>query len=188
MNCKHCQKLLHEYVDEALPPRIRISVEEHLHGCDDCRTALAEEQDFSKSMSELLNLRADSLTLGPDIQRNVLQALESGAPSPKTRKSYRRVLLRPAWGLAAAACLLVAAIVALQNHNPQPVRPAPPAVDHPKSYIMCMATIYADETKTDWIERRMIVETRNGAERYLRIVARKPAKEKQMDPEREEES
>jgi len=119
----------------------------------------------------------------------MVKALESGAPSPKTHRNYRRVLLRPALALGAAACLLFAAIIAPHNHKPAPVRTAQPVAVRPKSYIMCMATTYADETKTDWIERRMIVVTRNGREGYLNIIARKPSKpDEAKQNEKEEKS
>ncbi|NQT85068.1 zf-HC2 domain-containing protein [bacterium] len=189
MNCKHCQKLFHQYLDEALPSSIRTSVEEHLQTCRDCRQALVQQRNFSTSISQLLARHTDSLTVRPDIQRNVLRALESAAPSPKTRIYPKRVFVRPAIALTAATFLTVAAILALHNHKPQPVRPAQPVVRHPKSYIMCMATTYADETKTDWIERRMIVVTRNGGEGYLNIIARKPSKpDEAKQNEKEEKS
>ena len=183
MNCNHCQKLLHQYLDESLSSEKRASVEEHLRSCDDCRQALLKERDFSKSVRELLERRTDRLTLQPDIQRDVLKALESGAASPKTHKNYRRVLLRPALALGAAACVLVVAIAIFQNGKPPPTEPA---VQHRQSYIMCMATTYADEAKTDWIERHLIVEMRNGIEGYLKIIARKPPKETQTNQEEEQ--
>ncbi len=189
MNCKRCQNLLHEYLDESLPSRKRTSIEEHLQTCDDCRQALASEQDFARSLSGLFRRETDSLTLSPAIQHNVLEALHSGAPSPKTHKSCTSLLLRPALALAAAACLTVAAIIAFRGQKPQLVQQSTPAVPHPKSYIMCMATTYADDSKTDWIERRMIVVTRNGGEGYLNIIARKPSKPDQTNQnEREEKS
>lgn len=189
MNCKRCRKLLHEYLDESLPSRKRASLEEHLQTCDDCRQALTRQQDFSRSLSGLFRRETDSLTLSPAIQRNVLEALQSGAPSPKTHKSYRSVLLRPALALGAAACLLVAALIAFRGQKPELVQQSTPVVPHPKSYIMCMATTYTDDTKTDWIERRLIVVTRNGGEGYLNIIARKPSKPDQTNQnEREENS
>jgi len=183
MNCNHCQKLLHQYLDESLSSEKRASVEEHLQSCDGCREAVLKERGLAKSIRELLERRTDRLTLQRDIQRDVLKALESGAASPKTHKNYRRVLLRPALALGAIACLLVVAITLIQNHKPQHVKPV---MDHPRSYIMCMATTYADEAKTDWIERHLIVEMRNGIEGYLKIIARKPPKETQTNQEEEE--
>jgi len=188
MNCNRCQKLFDEYLDQTLPLKIRTSVEHHLQSCDDCRQALVQQRNFSMSLSQLLSRHTDSLRLRRDLHRNIVQALESGAPSPKTRKSYRRVLLRPALALGAAACLLVVAILALHNHKPQPLQPARPVVHRPKSYIMCMATVYADASKTDWIERRMIVRTRNGGEGYLNIIASKPSKPDQTKQNEKEKN
>lgn len=188
MKCNHCQKLLHEYLDQTLPPKIRTSVEQHLQSCDACRQALLQERNFSSSISQLLTRHTDSLTLEPDMQRNILEALESGAPSPKIRIFPKRVFVRPALALTTLACLLLAVIVALHNHKPQPTQTVPPVVRRPKSYIMCMATIYTDETKTDWIERRLIVATRNGGEGYLKIIARKPPKMNQTDQNEKEEN
>jgi hypothetical protein len=183
MNCKRCQKLFHEYLDESLASRRRTVIEEHLRTCEGCREALSRERSLSTSMSELLSRYVGGLKLRPGIQHDVVKALESGAPSPKTRRNYRRVLLRPAVALGAAACVLAVAIAVFQNGKPPPPQSA---VHHPQSYIMCMATTYADEAKTDWIERRMIVEMRNGIEGYLKIVARKPPKETQTNQEEEQ--
>jgi hypothetical protein len=178
--------LLHEYLDDALSFRLRASVEEHLRICDECGEALAQERDFSRAVSGLLRRKAESLRLSRDVRRRVMEALESGAPSPKIRRRYKRVLVRPVLAVAAAACLLVAAVALFRQHEPPPVRAAKPIADHPKSYIMCMATRYAEGSETDWIERRMIVRIRNGREGYLEITARKAPKEKQANEEKEE--
>jgi anti-sigma factor RsiW len=173
MNCKRCQKLLYEFLDGALSSTARASVEAHLETCDACRQALVQEQLLSRSVPELVRRETASLSVRPNVQRKILEALESGARLPRIRLRLARLLLRPALALGTAACLLVAAILAVKKPEPET---APPAAQHVKSYIMCMATTYTDETKTDWIERRLIVETRNGGEGYLRIIARKTPK------------
>ncbi len=173
MNCKRCQKLLYEFLDGALSSRARASVEAHLQSCDACRQALVQEQLLSRSVPELLRRETASLSVRPNVHRKVLEALDSGARLQRIRLRLARLLLRPGIALGTAACLLVAAILSVKKPEPQPTRPVAP---HLKSFIMCMATTYADDTKTDWIERRLIVETRNGGDGYLKIIARKTPK------------
>jgi len=173
MNCKRCQRLLYEFLDEALSSRGKASVEAHLETCDACRQALVQEQLLSRSVSELVRRETASLGVRPNVQRRILEALDSGAPSPRIRPPLAHLLLRPALSLGTAACLLVAAILSVKKPEVQPTRLVAP---HIKSFIMCLATTYTDETKTDWIERRMIVKTRNGGEGYLKIIARKTPK------------
>ncbi len=188
MNCKRFQKILHEYLDESLPPRVRVRLEDHLRSCEGCRQALDRERYFSTSISQLVSHSTASLKLRPDIQRNVLEAMESGTSPLKTAPFRRNVLFRLALAAGGAACLLIGAVVVLHLHKRQPVQTVEPRVDHPAFYIMCMATTYADETKTDWVERCLIVSTRNGGEGYLKITARKPRKNDQTSEENEEES
>ena len=189
MNCKRCRKLIHEYRDDALPSGLRSSVEHHLGSCDDCREALTAERAFTRSANKLLRERVHSMTLHPDVARKVLTALESGAPSLRIRSHRRKVSWRPALALGVAAILVTVAFAILRNQQPpQPTRRAQPVPEHLQSYIMCMATTYADETKTDWIERRLIVEMKNGIDGYLKIIATKPPKPTQPKEEKEAES
>ncbi len=183
MNCKRCQKRIHEYLDEALPSKLRTSVGEHLAGCHVCREALDNERTLARSASELLSKRVHSMRLRPDLPRKVVTALESGAPAPRIRGYRRNVVLRPALALGVAAALVIGAFAILRDYQPPRIRSAQPVPEHPKSFVMCMGTTYADATKTDWTERRLIVEMRNGIDGYLEIIARKPAK----PTEREEE-
>lgn len=189
MNCKRCQKLIHEYLDDALPSGLRSSVERHLGGCDDCREALAAERAFTRSATELLRERVHSMELHPGVSHKVLTALESGSPSPRIRSHRRKVFLRPAMALGVAVVLVTVAFAIFRDHQPpQPLRRVQPVPEHLQSYIMCMATTYADETKTDWIERRLIVEMKNGIDGYLKIIARKPPKPTEPKEEKEAES
>ncbi len=189
MNCKRCQKLIHEYLDDALPSGLRFSVEQHLGSCDDCREALTAERAFSCSATKLLRERVQSITLHPDVPRKVLTALESGAPSPSVPSHRRKVLLRPALALGVAAVLVTIVFAIPRNHQPpQPIRRAKSVLEHPQSYIMCMATTYTDAAKTDWIERCLIVEMKNGVHGYLKIIATKPPKPTQPKEEKEAES
>lgn len=183
MNCKRCRKRIHEYLDDALPPRVRSSVEQHLGDCDHCRAALAQERQFSGSTADLLRERVHSLRLDPNVSPKIVTALKSGVSAPRIRGYRRNVVLRPALALGIVAALVIAAFAILTDHQPPPSRRAQPIPEHPKSFVMCMGTTYADETKTDWIERRLIVEMKNGIEGYLEVVAKKPAK----PTEREEE-
>lgn len=183
MNCKRCQKRIHEYLDDVLPPKLRSSVEEHLARCDDCRKALVGERAFTRSTTRLLREGVHSMSLDPEVSHRVVAALESEKPARWIPSDRRNVLLRPALALGAFAVLVIAAFAILRNGQPPAVRRAQPVPEHPKSFIMCMGTTYADAAKTDWIERRLIVEMKNGVDGYLEIIARKPAK----PTEREEE-
>ncbi len=173
MTCKSCQRLLYDYLDEALPAERRASMEQHLERCEGCREALGRERQLTSSMSALLRRETRSLTLRADTGREVERSLGSAVRAPEERASDRRRLLRPAVAVAAATCVVVGLVLALQREKPQPRQAAAP---HRTSFIMCMATVYADDTKTDWIERRLIVEEKNGVDRYLKIIARKPRK------------
>lgn len=188
MKCKSCQRLLYDYLDEALPAERRASMEQHLERCEGCRQALGEERALSSTMSASLRRETRSLTLRADIGREVERALASPIKAAPVRMPSRtRPLLRPAMVAAAVACLALVAVFVLQEKEPQPRRAAAPAAPHPTSFIMCMATVYADDTKTDWIERRLIVEEKNGVDRYLKIIARKPRKPEEPPNSEEEE-
>ena len=176
MKCKSCQRLFYEYLDEALPAKRRASVEQHLEKCEGCREMLTQERALSSTMSASLRRETRSLTLRPNVGKEVERALASPAQAAVKMPSRNRPLLRPAMVVAAVACLAVVAVLALQKKEPQPRGAAVAAAPHRTSFIMCMATVYADDAKTDWIERRLIVEEKNGVDRYLKIIARKPRK------------
>lgn len=183
MNCKRCQKRIHEYLDDVLPLKLRSSVEEHLAGCDDCRKALAGERAFTRSATRLLREGVHSMSLHPEVSRKVVAALESGAPASRIRGYRKNVVLRPALALGAFAVFVIASFAILRNGQPPAVRRARPVPEHTKSFIMCMGTTYADAAKTDWIERRLIVEMKNGIDGYLEIIAKKPAKPTEQEEE-----
>ncbi len=188
MNCNRFQKLLHEYLDETLSPRARSLIEKHLEGCEHCRNALALERNFAARVSEQLRRRASKVTLRRDIQQNVMAALESEVRLPEILGIGKRAFVRSALAVAATACLVVAAVFIFRKGGSPPGPPSRSGEHRPPSYAMCMATIYADESKTDWVERRLIVEMRNGGEGYLKIIARKPPKPDPTKKEKEEQS
>jgi hypothetical protein len=129
------------------------------------------------------------MTVHPDAVRKVLTALESGTFAPRIPSYRRNVLLRPALALGVAAVLVTVAFAILRNHQPpQPIRRAQSVPEHPQSYIMCMATTYTDAAKTDWVQRCLIVEMKNGVEGYLKIIATKPPKPTKPKQEKEAES
>jgi len=97
--CNH-ERLL-DYLYDELPAADRAAFERHLQECPPCRTELAE---LGGTRLALASWAPPDSELGFRIVRNE-------APAPK----QARWAFRPAWGLAAAAVLVLAAAAAISN-------------------------------------------------------------------------
>ena len=95
MQCEEVQKLLFEYLEGDLPDEARRQVEAHLAGCDSC-AQLAEE--YRRALAALGTLEKDV----PDFV----------TPAMKKIKNKRRFAFKRAWGLGAAAVIVLALGVA----------------------------------------------------------------------------
>lgn len=123
MNCRHFQKMLHEFVDGTLPVREREAADKHLAICDACRLTLRKEQEISQHLSALLRENTESLVLPPQFQRRVAMAIGSRGALPSGRELFVALLTRLAWPLAIAASVCMAAfltVVFLRGRNPSP--------------------------------------------------------------------
>ncbi len=53
MNCKNIIKELSNYLDEALDPPLKSSIENHLEGCEDCRIVVDTTQEHDSDFLQL---------------------------------------------------------------------------------------------------------------------------------------
>ena len=113
-----------------------------------------------KKLSEALHRRVDHLVLSADARNRVIDSACTGMP-PKTR--YWPGL---GWAAAAAACLLIAVLgfVRLRTSMPAALN----------SQIKCVSVVYADESRSIWLNRTVIVREVNGTESYIKVVAHNP--------------
>ena len=77
MNCNNFKLVLHEYLDETLRAEVQAAAREHLDQCSDCRRAVRREETFAKSIRHSLERAIAEVSLGPEMRRNILKALES---------------------------------------------------------------------------------------------------------------
>ena len=108
-----------------------------------------------KGLSEALRRRVDHLDLSAEVSDRILASAHPEMP-PKGR-------CRPSLALAAAACLLIAVLGVVR------LRTSTPAPHH--SRIKCVSVVYADESRSVWLKRTVIVREANGMESYIRVVA-----------------
>lgn len=95
------QERLLEYLYDELPAPARAEMEEHLHGCEACRTELA---GLGGARLALASWSPPERELGFRIVRN--------EQAPAKRRLFA---VNPAWGLAAAAVLVLSIGAALAN-------------------------------------------------------------------------
>ena len=81
------ESAIHDYLDEALDPRGRAEVEQHLAGCADCRQLVADLREISRAMSGL-ELREPPVRVWPRIERAI--KLESEASTQKSQNTQTK--------------------------------------------------------------------------------------------------
>jgi hypothetical protein len=95
MNCTSFKSLVHEYLDETLAPEALAAARQHLQNCADCRRVLEGERHLAQTMRQGFQTATAGLTLRPDLQRRVLQVLESEPrPSASDLVSWRAEVFR----------------------------------------------------------------------------------------------
>jgi len=75
MNCRLFVKLLDDYLDGTLPEAMKMPVDGHLEHCERCLAMLNGQRKLSTSMSGLLATTTGGLTLTPDVQQNIVDAM-----------------------------------------------------------------------------------------------------------------
>ena len=53
MTCEETTHLLSQFIDDVLPPSLRVTVDEHLDHCPVCRAHVAEYRSVSRSLRQL---------------------------------------------------------------------------------------------------------------------------------------
>lgn len=91
MNCRHFQDKLFEYVEGSLSAEEMAAAQQHLAGCTACRKPVRQEQKLAQALSDRLRQTGESLTLRPEIMRNVLAASRATRPA---RESFSILWMR----------------------------------------------------------------------------------------------
>ncbi len=120
-----------------------------------------ERPATQNKLAEALHRRVDHLVLS-DKARDTIRA---GTQQQVSSKAWYGPGL--AW---AATCLLIVVFGVIRLQTP------PPA--HSDAHIKCVVVMYADEARTNWSRRTIIVRKTNGTESYIKVVAQKPQQTK----------
>jgi len=112
MNCQEFSDRLYDYVDGTLRGDALASVREHLHYCGDCRRALLREQAIAQSISHALDRVTSSLSIHPEMLRNVLEAAEFEPIRPNILyRAWQWFILNPIRPVGAGATILAAILL-----------------------------------------------------------------------------
>lgn len=87
MNCRRFQEELFEYVEGTLSAGALAAAEKHLAECDACRQAVEKEKRLASVLSSRLRQSSRTLTLRPEIRRNILAASRQNGPAPTVAES-----------------------------------------------------------------------------------------------------
>jgi anti-sigma factor RsiW len=143
MNCEQFQDKLFEYVDGTLSASELDAAQKHLSGCSACRKPVQEEQRRAQALTGRLQQSGQSLTLRPEIVRNILAAARAARPA--ATESFTDLWMRwlrraaiPAAFLVIVACMLIRteiqAPVAIHVSTPTTINHQQPAVSIEMSY------------------------------------------------------
>ncbi len=147
MNCKQCQKRLHDYLDETLEADARAEVGEHLAACEACR----RELDALRKVAALVG----SLDEVPE-PSGFLVGVRARIDRPSAWERVRQLLtqpLRPGYSVAIPV-LIVAffAVFVVMNLPPKtPELAEKPTADSPEA---APTEIAYDMEKTTWHEEK----------------------------------
>lgn len=119
MRCDEARDLALLRASGELAAADRHDLEAHLHGCPDCRAAVAAEEETLRAYSRHRRRRA--------LPAGGREALLRAA-APETRQ--RRIVRLTGWALAAAAAVLLAVLLGLEISAP-PAGQTPPAAEQP---------------------------------------------------------
>lgn len=123
MNCRQFQDKLFEYVEGSLSGEELAEARQHRSLCNACHELVRKEVQRKDSLSARLRQDTKTLTLRPEIVRNILAA--SRAPRPVATESLAGLWIR--WlrlaAVPASLLLIVAGILAVRFFS-TPTRPA----------------------------------------------------------------
>lgn len=149
MNCRRFQDELLEHVEGTLSAGAQALAEQHLAGCIACRQAVEKEKRLARAMSSRLRQSSETLTLHPNIRRNILAASrrKTALPAPaepfaRLWRSWLRLAVVPASLLVVAACLLAIHFSGVPRHetisvptSPRISAPAPALANNPQPAV-----------------------------------------------------
>ena len=121
MNCRTCQRLIPEYVDDALRPGVRRRLERHVATCPACAGALACERTAPARFAEWLQPGLEERRLAPEARARLAAVARSSVSAPPAPVAW------PGWSrpLAAAAVLLILlGAIGICRHAPDRSRTA----------------------------------------------------------------
>ena len=110
MKCESVRHNLSAYLDGELEPSVRARIEQHLAGCEACRTELAQLKETVGLVASLPRVEAPEAFLEEINDRLAREALLA-QPRPRPTRRRRPGFLRTASSLAVAAMVLVVAYV-----------------------------------------------------------------------------
>lgn len=112
MNCRDFNDSLYEYLDKALSAEALQAAREHLSNCPTCQATLAREQAVAQCLQHSMNAATSGLSLRPSVRRAVQEAVRVETAHTGSFMALwqwcRAVPMRPVWGCAAFALVLVA--------------------------------------------------------------------------------
>jgi hypothetical protein len=166
VNCQKCHKLIYEYIDKTLPPKIEMKMDDHFQSCQDCREKLAQERHLAESMKSLFDL-ASSGICGEKRVLEKIRALEPTSPdtsfSAKVIQVFWRPILRGALILSIIFTVLFLVLLNLKI----------------KDRILInnkerLAQLYLDSMlsapQTDWQEKSIIITIYNSQRNLSKII------------------
>jgi anti-sigma-K factor RskA len=148
MNCQRFQNELLEYVEGTLSTDELAFADKHLASCETCRQAVEKEKRLARTLSNRLQRSSESLSLRPEIRRNILASVQERAALPTMAESFTglwkywlRLAAIPAALVVIAAALLAVHFSGTRGHEISvPIMPrvsvtAPPIGGNPPAAV-----------------------------------------------------
>lgn len=107
MTCSDVRALTSAFLDGELAANERLTVQQHLSGCEACRRRMRFEFEFDSTLRQHLPVRSMPTSVLQGVRRRLLHEF------PVRASSWVRVALHPAAGYALAAALLLALVLPL---------------------------------------------------------------------------
>ncbi|HTV40298.1 MAG TPA: anti-sigma factor [Candidatus Sulfotelmatobacter sp.] len=118
MNCRRFHDELFEYVDGTLSADELTAAEKHLAECEACRQAVEKERRLASALSSRLRQSTQSLTLRPEIRRNIVTASRKrGSALIDLWKYWVRMAVIPGAALLIAGVLLAGHFSGTRRHE-----------------------------------------------------------------------
>jgi len=156
MNCRRFQKLLFEYLDGSLKPRVQTAAESHLASCSRCRQTLRQQQQLGRSLSEHFQRQTERLELGPQVQRRVVAALHAPVTPRLPVVAPFHWWRRLAWARPSAVVLIALALLLAKPWSPSgpPLRrlaQASAPVSQVSIHLAFCAPVYSFRQEGQWV-------------------------------------